>query len=244
MNDTELFATLNTCVDGIADAIVAYRGQGYSGLRDTQYHLDLAADAVALKVLGDAGFRVVSEESGVTGESAWTVVVDPIDGSTNCDKGVPFFASSLAVLQNGELYAALVANLATGTRFQAVRGGGATRDGEPISPSGTTDLSHAIVAYSGYPTKYIGWSQFRVLGAASLECCLVADGSLDVFTTANKSTLRSWDYLGGLLVAHEAGAVTAEWDDLNLVIDSDEPRRPIFAASAELLSTIQEIGEI
>jgi len=242
--ESEIFATLNACVDAIEGAIGEHRGRGYSGIRETQYHLDLAADAVALEILGAAGFRVVSEESGVTGEGDWTVVIDPIDGSTNCDKGVPFFASSLAVLHRGQLHSSLVANLATGTRYQARKGHGATRDGAPIAPSGQTEISAAFVAFSGYPTQHFGWSQFRVLGAAALECCLVADGSLDLFTTANRSTLSAWDYLGGLLVAEEAGAVVAEWDDRELVIDTRDSRRPIFAATAELLTSVRSVGTI
>ena len=50
------------------------------------------ADEIAVRTLAGAGFRVVSEESGVTGAGEYTVVVDPIDGSTNCDHGIPFTA--------------------------------------------------------------------------------------------------------------------------------------------------------
>jgi len=83
--------------------VKAHRGRGLSGDRATQYHLDVVADDVARRVLGGAGFRVVSEESGVSGEGEFTVVVDPIDGSTNCDRGVPFYATSLAVVRDDEL---------------------------------------------------------------------------------------------------------------------------------------------
>jgi myo-inositol-1(or 4)-monophosphatase len=239
-----LLEPLRTCALEIGDAIKSQRGRGLSGQRATQYHLDLAADEVALRVLTGAGFQVISEESGVTGNGALSVVVDPIDGSTNCDRGVPFFATSLAVMRGDELVAALVMNQATGTIYEAEKGSGARRDGEPISPSGQTDISNAIVGSSGYPTHNLGWSQNRSLGAASLEICLVADGALDAYGVAQHSGLNIWDYLGGLLIAREAGAVAADYHNEELETSEDVLRHPVFASSSELLSFIVGAGPI
>lgn len=231
----ELFDSLRECAHEIGAVVKSGRHDGYSGLRSTQYYLDIAADEVALRVLHGAGFRVVSEESGVSGEGDLTVVVDPIDGSTNCDHGVPFFATSLAVLKDDELVAALVMNQATGTIYEAERGAGAYRDGNVISPSGQRDISKAIVSFSGLPAQHLGWAQYRSLGAASLEICLVADGSLDVFSVARRSGLHPWDYLGGLLMIHEAGAFASDYDGEELIVSERVRRRPVFAATKELL---------
>jgi myo-inositol-1(or 4)-monophosphatase len=176
----------------------------------------------------------------VSGSGEYTVVIDPIDGSTNCDHGIPFFATSLAVLREGELVAALVMNQATGTIYEAERGSGARRDDISISPSGQRDFSKAIVSFSGLPQRYLGWSQYRSLGAASLEICLVADGSLDAFTVANKSKLNPWDYLGGLLIAREVNAAVADLDDEELITIERVRRRPVIAATTELLKFIRE----
>ena len=140
-----IFIPLRECAVEIGEAVKTHRGRGFSGLRETQYHLDLAADEVALRILGGAGFRVVSEESGTSGDGEFTVVVDPIDGSTNCDHGVPFFATSLAVMRDDELVAGLVMNQATGTVFEAEKGGGATRDGAIIHPSGQSEVGKSIM---------------------------------------------------------------------------------------------------
>ncbi len=218
--------------------------EGLSGDRATQYHLDVAADEVALRVLGGAGFKVVSEESGVSGSGEYTVVIDPIDGSTNCDRGIPFFATSIAVLHGGELIAALVANHATGTTYEAEKGGGARRDGVGIAPSGQVEMGQAIVAFSGLPVRHLGWSQYRSLGAASLEICLVADGSLDAFSVVRHYTLNPWDYLGGLLMIYEAGAVAGEFDDEVLVTVERVKRRPVFAATPELLAIMREANDL
>jgi fructose-1,6-bisphosphatase/inositol monophosphatase family enzyme len=239
-----LLTPLRTCALEIGEIVKAGRHEGFSGLRATQYHLDLAADEVALRVLHGAGFRVVSEESGVSGSGEFTVVVDPIDGSTNCDHGVPFFATSLAVLKNDELVAALVMNQATGAIYEAEKGSGAYRDGVAINPSGQTDFSKSIACFSGLPPRHLGWAQYRSLGAASLEICLVADGSIDVFSVANKSALNPWDYLGGLLLVQEAGAVAGEYDGETLLTSERVRRRPVFAATNDLLTFMQQAGNI
>jgi len=186
----------------------------------------------------------MSEESGVTGDGAFTVVVDPIDGSTNCDRGIPFYSTSLAVIRDKELVAALVRNQATGTVFEAEKGSGAQRDGASISPSGQTEIAQAIVGSSGYPSHNVGWSQNRSLGAASLEICLVADGSLDVFGVAQQSGLNVWDYLAGLLIVREAGAFDADYRDDELVTTDDVIRHPVFAGSRKLLDFMLRAGTI
>jgi myo-inositol-1(or 4)-monophosphatase len=236
-----LLDPLRSCALEIGEAIKGHRGRGLSGGRDTQYHLDLVADEVALRVLGGAGFRVISEESGVTGDGDYSVVVDPIDGSTNCDRGLPFYSTSLAVLRGQELVAALVMNQATGSVYEAEKGSGAQRDSAPISPSGQVDIAKSIVGSSGYPTRNLGWSQNRSLGAASLEICLVADGGLDVYGVAQNSGLNVWDYLGGLLIAREARAVASDYQGDELETSEDVLRHPVFAATPELLSFM--IGE-
>ena len=241
---TSLLDPLRQCALEIRDAVVSHRGRGYSGVRDTQYHLDLAADEVALRVLGGAGFRVVSEESGVTGSGEYTVVVDPIDGSTNCDRGVPFYATSLAVMRDDELVAGLVMNQATGNSFEAEKGAGATRDGQAISPSGQTEVGKSIMAFSGLPPRHLGWAQYRALGAASLEICLVADGSLDVYGVAQESTLNPWDYLAGLLILREAGAVASDYRGEALDTFDAVVRRPVFCATPELLEYMLSVGAI
>jgi fructose-1,6-bisphosphatase/inositol monophosphatase family enzyme len=244
VRDDDILPILRECAAEISESVGEHQGRGYSGQRETQYHLDLAADVAGLSVLLQAGCRVVSEESGVTGDGEITVVMDPIDGSTNCDRGIPFFATSLAALRDGQLIAALVRNQATGTVFEARRGGGATRDGEPIAPTLQRTMAGALVSFSGLPDRHHGWAQVRALGAASLECCLVADGSLDLYAVAQRSSLHPWDYLAGLLIAQEAGAYVGDYRGDELITDAREPRRPVFAATAELLAEVLAAGPL
>ncbi len=224
------------------DAVRAVRGAlddldewGPSGTKPGQYRLDLAADAAALPILHGAGLAVLSEESGVTGPSApLLAVIDPVDGSTNAHRGIPFYATSICVLDAEGPLVGVVVNQATGVHFEAVRGGGARRDGERVTPSGCAELSSAIVGISGFPGVHPGWAQFRAFGAAALEFCAVAEGTLDAYSVVGTSTLFGWDYLAGMLICAEAGAVTKERAGLDVVVRDDATRRPVVAATPAL----------
>jgi len=223
----------------VRDALDGFSERGFSGLRPTQYKLDVVADAAAVEVLTSAGLGVISEESGTThGDRPLVCVLDPIDGSTNCDHGVPFFSTSMCVLDTAGPLVGVVVNQATGVTYAATRGGGATRDGEPISTSGQTSLASSIIAFSGLPPRHLGWAQFRAFGAASLEFCLVADGSIDGFSQVGGSSINPWDYLAGLLIATESGAACRDLRGEDLYDRVAGPRRPVVAATAQLLDDL------
>lgn len=242
-----------TLLDLLADAAAAVRSSldrlddwRLPGTRPGQYGLDLVADAAALDVLHRAGLQVLSEESGTTtpdgGISAdrqgLVVILDPVDGSTNASLGLPWYATSMCVLDRDGPRAALVVNQATGRRYEAVRGAGARRDGSPISPSGCRDLASAVIGVSGFPGHVPGWWQFRALGAAALDHCAVAEGALDGFATGERSPLHVWDYLGGMLVCREAGAVVGELRHQPLVVRDGRPRLPVAAATPDLFESL------
>ena len=97
------------------------------------------------------------------------------------------------------------------------------RDGEAITPSPTTSLHEAVVGISGYPAQLVGWWQFRSLGAAALDLCLVADGTLDGYVDCSRSAHGIWDYAGALLVCREAGALIVDVDRRDmLTLDPDD----------------------
>ena len=235
---------LGAAAAAVARALEGLAGRadwGLAGTRPGQYGSDLAADPAALGVVVAAGFGALSEESGLHHpDRDIVVVVDPVDGSTNASRAIPWFATSLCAVDDRGPRAALVVNLATGTRFEAVRGRGARRDGRPIAPSGCTSLEKAIVGISGLPPRHLGWRQFRALGAAALDLCLVASGGLDAYIDCSESAHGVWDYLGGLLVCREAGAVVVEAAGRDLVVlDPDARRTPLAAATPELAEAIR-----
>jgi myo-inositol-1(or 4)-monophosphatase len=244
VDDVRLLEVLDEAVRAARGALDALEDWGPSGGKPGQYRLDLAADGAALPVLHGAGLAVLSEESGTTGDSAagLLAVIDPIDGSTNAHRGVPFYSTSICVLDAEGPRVGVVTNQATGVRYAAVRGDGAEKDGRPIAPSGCEDLGAAIVGISGFPCFHPGWAQYRALGAASLECCAVAEGVLDAYLVVGGSTLFSWDYLAGLLICREVGVAEGERAGKDLVVREDSSRRPVVAATKGLAERLLEEG--
>ncbi len=242
MDDIRLLEVLDQAVVAVRRALDDLEDWGPAGTRPGQYRLDLAADGAALPVLHGAGLAVLSEESGATGEGAGGLlaVIDPVDGSTNAHRGIPFYSTSICILDEEGPRIGLVVNQSSGVRYAAIRGQGAERDGEPIRPSGCSALDAAIVGISGFPSRHPGWAQFRALGAASLECCAVAEGVLDAYTMAGRSTLYGWDYLAGLLICREAGAAEGEREGKDLVVRDDTPRRPVVGATPALVTRLVE----
>jgi fructose-1,6-bisphosphatase/inositol monophosphatase family enzyme len=240
VDDDRLLQVLDEAAEAVRHALDGLEDWGPAGTRAGQYRLDLAADDAAVPILAGAGLGVLSEESGTTGDtgSGLLAVIDPVDGSTNAHRGIAFFSTSICVLDAAGPRLGLVRNQATGSRYVAVRGGGATRDGERLVPSGCEELSGAIVGISGFPGRHPGWAQFRALGAASLEFCAVAEGVLDAYMVAGRSTLYGWDYLAGLLICGEAGAVTLDKEGDDLVVRDATPRRPVVAATAALATRL------
>lgn len=236
MGDDELLATLRAAADAVRSALDDLPDWGLAGTRAGQYRSDLAADAACLAVLDAGGLGWLSEESGVAhGERDVIVIVDPVDGSTNASRGIPWYATSLCAVDAEGPRAAVIVNQATGRRYEAVRGGGATVDGAPMRPSSETSLANAIVGMSGYPNRYLGWKQFRALGAAALDLCAVAEGVLDGYLDCSPSAHGSWDYAGGLLVCAEAGVPVVDAFGRDLVtLDHQARRTPIAGATAAL----------
>lgn len=226
-----MLSTFDAVAEAIGRALADVTDWGLSGARDGQYRADVIADAVAVPMLREAGFGIVSEESGVENlDRDVVVVVDPLDGSTNASRGVPHFATSLCAFDHDGPFAALVAHQARPTRWTAVRGGGAERDGRRLTGRSRRPWSEAVIAVSGRPPADLGCWQFRALGASAIDICLVADGTLDAFVDMSPSAHGVWDYAGAWLVAREAGVevVDAEGRDL-LVLDHTVRRTPIAA---------------
>ncbi|MGH9169253.1 MAG: inositol monophosphatase family protein [Acidimicrobiales bacterium] len=241
MDANAIIAVLGDAVDSVAAALGRLDDWGLAGTRPGQYRSDIAADLVAVEVLVGAGFSVLSEESGLTEGPLGSLlaVIDPLDGSTNASRGIPWFATSICVLDDDGPLAAIVANQSNGTLYTAVRGEGATRSGLPIVPSECTDLDRAVVGLSGYPARHLGWKQYRALGAVALDMCAVADGTLDGYVDCSRDAHGGWDYLGAVLVCQEAGAAVGERYDRDLIVRSHSDRRdPVAAGTPELLAAL------
>lgn len=245
VDDARVLRLLDDTAAAVADAMAGHavgRPDEWRepGDRPGQYRLDLVADEAALGVLHRAGVGVLSEESGLRDPGAEiVVVVDPVDGSTNASRGIPWYATSLCAVDDEGPLAALVVNLATGVRYQAMRGGGATLDGRPIRPSVATRIGDSLVVLNGYAPEYLHWRQYRSLGASALDLCSVADGRVDGTIDCTENALGPWDYLGAMLVLSEVGGHLGDVDGRELVVlDHDVRRTPVSAGTRELFDEL------
>ena len=167
-----------------------------------------AEEAVrALVAASGRGEGVLGEEFGDDGGDAkW--IVDPIDGTTNYVRGVPVWATLLALERDGVVCASVVSAPALGHRWWAVRGEGAFADGSQCRVSAVARLEHASVSSTSARRMPAGWSAVverawtnRGLGDF-WQHCLVAEGALDV---ACDRVMQVWDYAPVQLVVEEAG---------------------------------------
>lgn len=207
-----------------------------------QYAIDIVADEAALAILGGRGLTIVSEESGVSGPpmAPITVVIDPIDGSSNAARGIPYWATSLCALDKDGPLAAMVVNHATCVMNTAVRGQGAFRDDTQVHASDVGRVEDAFVALSTLPNRMLQWKQFRALGSCALALCDVAAGVFDGYFDGG-SVHAPWDYLGGYLMCLEAGALVVDLQDRPLALGDPNARRHLIAAGTpDLLGALRK----
>lgn len=153
------------------------------------------------------------------GSSGLQWVVDPLDGTTNFTRRLPFFATSVAVRRGDDWLAGAVCAPALGTTWSAARGLGAHREtasgreGLPLPmPASSARLLGTGLSYdAGQRRRQVrelsgllaDYTDLRRFGAAAVDLCLVAQGSLDAFV---EDDLALHDWAAGALIAEEAGA--------------------------------------
>lgn len=180
--------------------------------------IDRAAESAVLSTLRASGhsFKVLSEEIGevLIGEKPdYFIHLDPLDGTFNAIKGIPFYSVSL-YLSKDQCHFGYVCDLARGDRYYAEAGRGAYAEpGGQLGVSETHDLKDfSVSAYTLRPNtaRIVGVGdtvrRIRTLGSTSLEMALVASGKLDAFVDL-RGMLRAVDVAAGKLIIEEAGGV-------------------------------------
>jgi myo-inositol-1(or 4)-monophosphatase len=157
-------------------------------------------------------------------------IVDPIDGTRAFIAGERGFSHALAVVEGGQVTAAVVFLPMAEKLYTATRGGGASLNGAPISASARTDPRGASVLAASHALAPVQWAggapevdrHFRASLAHRL--CLVADGSFDATLTFRPAW--EWDVAAGALVAAEAGAVVTDGQGAALSFNAARPLAP------------------
>ena len=169
-------------------------------------------------------FNLIAEESDNANiEFNNSIIIDPIDGTTNFVNGVPHTAISVGVYKNKKPYLAVVYNPILDELYTAKIGKGAYLNGKKLKVSNENDFQKSLLA-TGFPytsntneddlndvLKKIKLilplcQDLRRLGAASLDLCYIAKGTYEGYYEMN---LKAWDVSAGILILTEAGGVVS-----------------------------------
>lgn len=251
-------STLKTCATnmkakvrpllGSAEARVEY-GRGAGG--DVTKKIDKVAEDALFQTLlqTEASCTVISEESGIrefgSHPSQSYLVIDPVDGTTNALRGLPFLDISMAVAEKPALdsvHSALVADVLRDTTYTAAKRKGAFRNGVRIKPSQIAKLDEAVIGvdFSNFKARLVVDRLVRVLeetrhlrhlGANALEICYVADGTSDAFIDI-RGKLRVTDIAAAYLVLEEADGIIRTPTGKHLDAQLDPTQRVSFIAAA------------
>jgi histidinol-phosphatase len=169
--------------------------------------------ALRARIARDRGDAVAGEEYGVE-EGAVRWWLDPIDGTKQYARGLPIWATLIALEREGEILVAVVSAPALGHRWWAEQGGGAFLDGAPIHVSHVSRLEDAYVS----TTSLRGFPQFaaladRVAVARTYtdfwQYMLVAEGRIEA---GSDTVMNEWDIAAPRLIVEEAGG-RYTWDE-------------------------------
>ena len=191
---------------------------------------------------------ILAEEGGgeVTEALAW--YCDPLDGTTNFVHGHPFFAVSIGAMVGGEAVAGAVFAPALGWFWSGSRGHGAERNGEACRVSPTEVLGDSLLA-TGFPPNrevapYNNFDAFvaakrkargvRRCGSASLDLCLVADGTYDAYW---ERALHAWDVVAGAAIVLAAGGQVTALDGGRAKLEIGH----LLASNGRLHQTLLEV---
>jgi myo-inositol-1(or 4)-monophosphatase len=187
--------------------------------------VDRMAEAEVIKELRKAypDHAILGEESGQIGESRFTWVVDPLDGTSNYLRGFPFFCVSIALVENGVPIAGVIYNPLSEELFTAHKGSGAFLNDKRIRVAGKTSIEGCVIG-TGFPPRQrkalnpqlrmiknllSDAEDLRRTGSAALDLAFVACGRMDGYFEFG---LKQWDIAAGVLLVREAGGLCLDFD--------------------------------
>ena len=168
-------------------------GDGKGG--DETTAVDAAAEEVILSRLQAVeGTTIVSEEAGVVGDGSTRIVVDPIDGSLNAKRGIPFFSVSIAVADGetmDDVFFGYVYDFGSGEEWVAEKNLGVRLNG-------------AVLASQPPKQAMVGLAyRLRVMGSLALSLCHLAAGRVDAVCSLKPA--RAVDIAAAQLLVREQG---------------------------------------
>jgi myo-inositol-1(or 4)-monophosphatase len=220
-------------------------GQGRGG--DETTAIDGAAENAILARFRELDVAILSEEAGRVGSGSPLVVVDPIDGSLNAKRNIPFFSLSLAIAAGermDDVFFAYVYDFGSGEEWSASRGGGATLDGHPLGAVRPKERIE-ILSFEATRTSLIAAHapavvglayRLRIMGSLALSLCHLAAGRVDAVCSLKAA--RSVDIAAAQLLCREVGIAIELFDDPRpfgeVELDLEGRSRVAAAGNAEL----------
>lgn len=212
-------------------------------------YIDKMAEDTAIDFLNRSKMKinVLSEEAGVIDNGGqYTFVLDPIDGTRNAYRGIPFYSVSLAIGKNklSDIEYGIVKNIPTGDTFTALKGHGAFLNKKRICVPDVPDkeqLSSLSLGknFDKITLELAKKDKVRSLGSASLEMCMVAIGALD-FYVVGKEIIRIVDIAASTLILREAGGFVKNirGEELDIEISLGEKSSIVAACSEDVIKKI------
>ena len=189
--------------------------------------------------LGEEMEAAKQQELLDSGKPVWCL--DPLDGTSNFAAGIPFFSVSLSLLENGQVSAGVVYDPMRDECFAAVKGQGATLNGESLEAV-DTDLSlkqtTAIIDFKRLPQALstrlvteIPYASQRSFGSVALDWCWIAAGRSHIYLHGKQNI---WDYSAGNLILLEAGGHATTLTGVDVFQNSLQPRSAVAALDKNL----------
>lgn len=222
-----MYSDINIAVDAIESAAEFLQKKSKGDIliesesgKDIKLKLDIETEKVIIKNLKSASaYNILSEEKGfINGakNTEYTWIIDPIDGSMNFSRSIPFYCISIGLWKNDKPVLGVVYDIPHGRIYKGIVDSGASCNNVPISVSKISEKSKAVIA-TGFPVyssfedqsilnfidKVKGYKKVRLLGSAALSIIMIAAGSIEVYEENN---IAIWDVAGAVPIAIAAGA--------------------------------------
>lgn len=256
MDKTELSKTVRQCVVDAGKILLDHFGRvDRVSVKESQSSVvtaaDLASEAFIVQTLMRAfpEANVIAEESGFIDKgSAFTWVVDPLDGTSNFAAGLPWFGVLVALLEDRAPVLGASYLPCTETLYFAAVGQGVTRDGVPVRVTPETDPRNVLCAYGMDASTDVALTRDEVAAMARLvngvrnvratnsllDFCYTIDGRLGA--CVNRHTMI-WDIAPIILMLQEAGGIISdvEGHPLALAVGADYARSYAVVAASRAL---------
>jgi len=188
----------------------------------------------------------ITEETGIIKGDQDTIIIDPIDGTSNFIHGIPQVAIVIAMIKNNEILDGVIFNPILNEFYWASKGKGAWCNNKRLRVSKRQNLTDCLIGtgipfgeriYNGYLDEINSISKntagLRRLGSASIDLAYVAAGKLDGFW---EKDLNLWDVSSGVLLVREAGGQVSEPNGNDWSINS----RDILASNLLIHNQLKE----